>query len=447
MALIRPVVDLTRGTLNIHAPKDANLPPLELAIPRHFRRACHHPATLAVEAGPKPPGAVAAEVGSGGGASTRSETGLVAAAAAAETGARAKDYNAAVRHRDSVRLDAGLTLERVQVCGDTVCSDLADAYHGPEGDARIRKWFVRLLGVPCRVVQQRTGARKVRRPVGKGTKGPISSSSPSQGRSSSSTSSSSSSSQPAQQRQSKDSGNDEGTQAASGAGTNEEPSVGFANDGQYLLVSEASLSDLRMRLGFPTGVDTGGCSSGTGGSGSNAGGDGSDSREGDDLVARLRPNLVVSGFLPYEEDGWVGVRVGPLHANVLGTCPRCELLQVDPRVGVRRGAEVLVALAQYRRNGGRVQFGILLAAEPVTAGRMAQASSEIARLRAENGMAAALRRRRRRRHVLLRMLPQRTWWAGSVCEGSLKDYPSSLLGTGSFPVGQLVQHAGSLAEC
>ncbi|GIL77287.1 hypothetical protein Vretifemale_6761 [Volvox reticuliferus] len=261
----------------------------------------------------------------------------------------------------------------------------ADAYHDPEGDARIRKWFVRLLGVPCRIVQQRTGARKVRRPVGKGTKGPISSSSPSQGRSSSS---SSSSSQPAQQRQSKDSGNDEGTQAASGAGTNEEPSVGFANDGQYLLVSEASLGDLRMRLQlrFPTGVDTGGCSSGTSGSGSNAGGDGSDSSEGDDLVARLRPNLVVSGFLPYEEDGWVGVRVGPLHANVLGTCPRCELLQVDPRVGVRRGAEVLVALAQYRRNGGRVQFGILLAAEPVTAGRMAQASSEIARLRAENGM-------------------------------------------------------------
>ncbi|GIL79431.1 hypothetical protein Vretifemale_8766 [Volvox reticuliferus] len=300
----------------------------------------------------------------------------------------------------------------------------------------------------CRIVQQRTGARKVRRPVGKGTKGPISSSSPSQGRSSSSTSSSSPSSQLAQQRQSKDSGNDEGTQAASGAGTNEEPSVGFANDGQYLLVSEASLSDLRMRLqlGFPTGVDTGGCSSGTGGSGSNAGGDGSDSREGDDLVARLRPNLVVSGFPPYEEDGWVGVRVGPLHANVLGTCPRCELLQVDPRVGVRRGAEVLVALAQYRRNGGQVQFGILLAAEPVTVGRMAQASSEIARLRAENGMDSSAAAAETVPACVASDVAAADLVGRQCLRGEFEGLPVITIGDRVFPSGP-VGAAGSLAKC
>lgn len=49
------------------------------------------------------------------------------------------------------------------------------------------------------------------------------------------------------------------------------------------------------------------------------------------------------------------------------TTPPCTL-QVDPRAGVRRGSEVLVALAQYRRRGGRVQFGVLLAAVAGAAG-------------------------------------------------------------------------------
>lgn len=49
-----------------------------------------------------------------------------------------------------------------------------------------------------------------------------------------------------------------------------------------------------------------------------------------DHVARLRPNLVVGGFPPYAEDTWRHVVVGQLAAGVLGTCPRCELLQVGP---------------------------------------------------------------------------------------------------------------------
>ncbi len=49
-----------------------------------------------------------------------------------------------------------------------------------------------------------------------------------------------------------------------------------------------------------------------------------------DHVARLRPNLVVGGFPPYAEDTWRHVAVGQLAAGVLGTCPRCELLQVRP---------------------------------------------------------------------------------------------------------------------
>jgi hypothetical protein len=44
---------------------------------------------------------------------------------------------------------------------------------------------------------------------------------------------------------------------------------------------------------------------------------------------QVRPNLVVSGFAAYAEDAWPAVSLGDrLHADVLGTCPRCELLQV-----------------------------------------------------------------------------------------------------------------------
>ena len=63
---------------------------------------------------------------------------------------------------------------------------------------------------------------------------------------------------------------------------------------------------------------------GTGGGGARpAGGSGPG-----ELLWRLRPNLVVCGFAAYAEDNWARVRVGPLAAEVLGSCPRCELLQV-----------------------------------------------------------------------------------------------------------------------
>jgi uncharacterized protein YcbX len=56
------------------------------------------------------------------------------------------------------------------------------------------------------------------------------------------------------------------------------------------------------------------------------------------------------------------MQVGGLRCGVLGTCPRCEMLQVDQRSGVRGRADVLLALAQYRRFNGRMHFGVLLAA-------------------------------------------------------------------------------------
>ncbi len=48
--------------------------------------------------------------------------------------------------------------------------------------------------------------------------------------------------------------------------------------------------------------------------------------------------------------------------DVLGTCPRCDMLSVDQEKGLRGKAGVLLELAQYRRMGGKMHFGVLLAA-------------------------------------------------------------------------------------
>jgi hypothetical protein len=117
MALVRPLVDLTRGTLTIIAPDGAGVAPLELAIPGLFRRgrlpSCSADSAIdAMDSAAMPaPTAVAAVAD--------------ASATAAVTATAAPGGVGVGGHSGgSVRLDAGLTLERVQVCGDTVCSDL-----------------------------------------------------------------------------------------------------------------------------------------------------------------------------------------------------------------------------------------------------------------------------------------------------------------------------------
>ncbi|KXZ48630.1 hypothetical protein GPECTOR_26g533 [Gonium pectorale] len=381
MALIRPTVDLAGGTLSIAAPPAAGVPPLELRIPR-------------LDAS----GHAAAVSGAADGASPSTSS---SSAAAAEP----------VQSVQSVRLDAGLAVERVQVCGDTVCSDVVDACHDTDGEDRVRRWFARVLGAPCRIVQQRPGARKVRRPAGQAaTRGSAAAAVGEQhqqqrqqqrSREDATASESPCSGSPVSadgdgsavaERSSVGRGEVQGGGArkeededdGGASGARHEPTVGFANDGQYLLVSEESMEDLRTRLAAVPGAASASASAslagGAGGSSNfGCGPDGGGAAGGgDDLLCRLRPNLVVCGFPAYAEDGWAGVAVGPLAADVLGSCPRCELLQVDPKAGVReRGSQVLLALAQYRRQGGRVQFGVLLAAAApaATAGRSAAAGT------------------------------------------------------------------------
>jgi uncharacterized protein len=105
--------------------------------------------------------------------------------------------------------------------------------------------------------------------------------------------------------------------------------VSFADGYPLLLISEASLGDLNARLPVPL------------------------------EMRRFRPNLVISGCEPYAEDGFASLRIGALSLRGVKRCDRCVVTTLDPDTGVP-GKEPLRTLAQYRREDGKVWFGMNL---------------------------------------------------------------------------------------
>lgn len=73
---------------------------------------------------------------------------------------------------------------------------------------------------------------------------------------------------------------------------------------------------------------------------------------------RFRPNLVVEGIGPYDEDGWHRARVGGIGVVARKPCLRCAITTTDQETG-ERGVEPLRTLAGYRRTpDGEVAFGV-----------------------------------------------------------------------------------------
>jgi uncharacterized protein len=109
--------------------------------------------------------------------------------------------------------------------------------------------------------------------------------------------------------------------------------VSFADAFPFLVISEASLTDLNDRL----------------------------VAQGDDALPmdRFRPNLVVSGAAPFAEDTWTRFRIGEIVFHVAGPCTRCVITTTN-QMTAERGKEPLRTLARYRRNAedpGDVNFG------------------------------------------------------------------------------------------
>jgi hypothetical protein len=102
--------------------------------------------------------------------------------------------------------------------------------------------------------------------------------------------------------------------------------VSLADGYPLLVVTEASLLMVNEQLRSPVGIE------------------------------RFRPNLLISGTAPHEEDEWQRIRVGPVELAIVKACARCSIVLVDPSTA-EVGLEPLRTLARYRSMPRGVMFG------------------------------------------------------------------------------------------
>lgn len=108
-----------------------------------------------------------------------------------------------------------------------------------------------------------------------------------------------------------------------------EDRVSFADGYPILIAGTASLEDLNRRLPAPVGME------------------------------RFRPNIVVSGLNPWEEDEWRLIRIRDLTLRIVKPCGRCVMTTMDQATGARDAdTQPLRTLASFRRGvRGEIMFG------------------------------------------------------------------------------------------
>lgn len=114
---------------------------------------------------------------------------------------------------------------------------------------------------------------------------------------------------------------------------NTDTPMSFADGYPYLLVNQASLDALNQELSQAVGL------------------------------RHFRPNLVVSGALPYEEDDWKVIRIGNIVFDVAKPCTRCQMTTADPETGEFSATnEPMRTLIRTRQLAEGICFGINLVA-------------------------------------------------------------------------------------
>ena len=109
--------------------------------------------------------------------------------------------------------------------------------------------------------------------------------------------------------------------------------MSFADGYPYLLVNQASLDALNQELAAPVSLQ------------------------------HFRPNLVISGALPYEEDDWSVIRIGEIVFDVAKPCTRCQMTTADPLTGTfSNDNEPMRTLIRTRQLAEGICFGINLLA-------------------------------------------------------------------------------------
>lgn len=102
--------------------------------------------------------------------------------------------------------------------------------------------------------------------------------------------------------------------------------VSLADGFPYLLIGANSLAELNGRLPAPV------------------------------PMTRFRPNFIIEGSDPFEEDSWKDLQIGEVTFRAVKPCARCIIPTIDLSTGLR-GQEPLKTLATYRRKGNEVYFG------------------------------------------------------------------------------------------
>lgn len=102
--------------------------------------------------------------------------------------------------------------------------------------------------------------------------------------------------------------------------------IAFQDGFPVLLISEASLDDLNTKLASKIKMN------------------------------RFRPNIVVKGCAPYEEDNWRQIKIGEQQLDFVKRCARCVVTTVDQETA-EKGSEPLKTLSRERRVDNKILFG------------------------------------------------------------------------------------------
>ncbi|GKZ37241.1 hypothetical protein AbraIFM66950_008698 [Aspergillus brasiliensis] len=81
-------------------------------------------------------------------------------------------------------------------------------------------------------------------------------------------------------------------------------------------------------------------------------------------IERFRPNIVVTGDVPWEEDSWKVVRIvggdnnnkQKVELDVVARCARCQVPNVDPDTAVKNARQPWDTLMKYRRVDEGIKF-------------------------------------------------------------------------------------------
>jgi len=111
----------------------------------------------------------------------------------------------------------------------------------------------------------------------------------------------------------------------------EQDLIPFCDAAPLHLISESSLADLNSRFEQPF------------------------------RIQRFRPNLVVRGGRPYEEETWKKISIGNCIFEVAVKTARCNFITIDPKtIQTHPNQEPLRTLSTYKRENAKTNFGIYL---------------------------------------------------------------------------------------